>query len=303
MKFGLLLLFLTFSYSAWASPAEEPVETRIPLLEAIDDLVGNRVNNVANNFDSFFATERADDELGRSRLRIRSSYLVQERALPNDDIQVRFNLRLPYLEQRFRYEMEDNAKEKKAKSAVEKAKIQQSRAKRQELDERWLFHGDTGVNVSLKPRALVRGRVRKSKQTGTLIHRFVHEVSFATDRDGFRQRTQLDSDHTFSPDLLFRFTNLVDWRISAKDFGTTHGPGLFQRISDYEAISYGLTMSTIVIHGIWFVNNFSLAPTYRRNLYKDMVYGSVTPGINFPKEWSFRRTPFVLVQLEFLFGS
>ena len=303
MKYGLYLLFLTFSYTAWSSPAEEPEETRITILHAIDDIVGNNINNVANDFDSFFATERADDELGRSRVRIRGSYRIAERALPDDDVQFRFNLRLPYLEQKFRYEMEDTKKEKKAKTKEELAELRKKRAKRNQLDERWLFTGDTGVNVSLQPRALVRGRLRKSTQTGTIINRFVQEISFQTDRDGFRQRTQLDNDHTFSPDLLFRFTNLVDWRISEKDFSTSHGPGLFQRISDYEALSYNFTMSTVVLKGSWFVNNFQLAPTYRRNLYKDMVYGNITPGLDFPKQWSFRRTPFIFFQIEFLFGS
>ena len=126
MKYGLYLLFLTFSYTAWSSPAEEPEETRITILHAIDDIVGNNINNVANDFDSFFATERADDELGRSRVRIRGSYRIAERALPDDDVQFRFNLRLPYLEQKFRYEMEDTKKEKKAKTKEELAELRKN---------------------------------------------------------------------------------------------------------------------------------------------------------------------------------
>lgn len=298
-----MILFI-LSTQVWGSPAEERKESKIPILDKLDNFVGYRVNDIANNFDRFFATERADDELGRSRLRIRGNYRVQERASGEEDVQFRFNLRLPYLEQRVRYELEQ-VKDRAIKDDKEdkEPKADKPKVSKSGLDNRWILTGDTGVNVSLKPTVRVRGRVRKSEQTGTLIHRFVQEITWISSRDGFRDRVTLDTDHSFSEDLLFRFSNTIDWKISKKDFNTSHGPALLQRLSDDDALSYNAGLGTTVIEGIWFLSGYSLSVTYRRNLYKDIAYFDISPGIEFPKVWSFRRTPFIFAQLEFLFGN
>ncbi len=263
------------------------------------------MNHLANDFDSFFATERADDELGRTRLRVRDGYTISERAAANNDVQLRFNLRLPHLEQKFKFNQEAKKKAKHGKKETpeERAKREAEYQKRNRVDERWLFNGDTGVNASIHPSITVRGRIRKSKETGTLIHRFVQEATWISTRDGFRNRTSLSTDHSFDQTHLFRFNNVADWQISKKTFTTGHGPALLHRISDFEAMSYSFTMATVVTGGLWYVTNYQLAPTYRRNLYRELLYLDFTPGLNFPKEWSFRRTPFIFIQLELLFGG
>ncbi len=286
-------------------PAEERQETRIPILDTAEEFFGQRVNHIANDFDSFFATDRADDELGRSRLRLRANYLVEERSLPQEDIQFRFNLRLPHLEKKFKFNIDDkiDSKEGKKETAEEIKKREEEYKKRNRVDERWLFNANANVNASIHPSITLQARIRKSKETGTLIHRFVQEATWVSTRDGFRHRTTLDTDHSFSQTFLFRFGNTVDWRISRKSFTTSHGPSLFQRISDFEAMSYSFSMSTVVLEGIWYVTGFQLAPNYRRNIYKDILYFDFRPGLSFPKQWSFRRTPFIYLGFELLFGG
>lgn len=299
---GFMLVF--FSAGVLAMPAEEREETRIPILDTAEEFFGQRANHVANDLDSFFATERADDELGRSRLRVRYGYTIQERATGRDDMQFRFNLRLPHLEDKFKFDSRDKKKkDSKKETDEERRKREEIYRSRHKVDERFIFNADANVNASIHPSITLRGRLRKSKETGSLIHRFVQEVTWVSTRDGFRQRTQLATDHSFSQQLLFRFNNNVDWRISRKDFRTDHGPSLLQRISDFTALSYAASVSTTVESGIWFVSSYNLATTWRRDVYRKIMFLDVTPGIQFPKGWSFRRTPFLFVQLEMLFGG
>lgn len=297
MRYGLCLLIILFSGPGFAEDKKEE-EYSFPILDRIDDFVGNSVNDVANDFDRFFATERADDELGRSRLRIRESYRVQERTNGVNDVQFRFNLKLPYLQQRIKYQLNQEKKKKPKEKDGRVETVEETR-----VNENWLFNADSGVNASFNPSIRVRGRIRKSKDAGFLIHRFVQEVTWISTSDGFRHLTTLDSDRSISDDLLFRFNNTVDLRITNKDFSTSHGPNLFQRLSDHEALSYNAGLGTTVINGIWFLSGYTVSVNYRRNIYKDIAYVDFQPGLEFPKVWSFRRTPFIFAQLELLFGN
>ena len=299
------MIFLIFPLLAHSSPAEEPKEFRIPILDTAQELFGAHANFAANRLDAFFATERADDEFGRSRVRIRSRYTLRERAKGDQQNQYRINLRLPNLEQRFRYDFDDD--ETKAKKKDEKAKKSEAEAamdsKRDKLTESWIFNADMGVTAAVPPKLTTRARLRRNFVTGTLIHRFVEQLTYVTDERGLEEFMEVNTDHVYSEDLLFRFVNNVTWQIVQKDFRTIHGPTLLHRVTEDDAFNYGVFLSTIVDNGRWFVDYYRFQVNYRRNLYKQWVYFDVVPGIDFPKMWSFRRTPFVIFQLELLFGS
>lgn len=296
--FGIFSLLFSIS-SAWSSPADEPVERRIPILDTAQELLGDKVNLVANRLDLFFANQRADDELGRSLIRLRTDYSIRERALPRRDTQFRFNLKLPSLEERFKLSYFEK---KKDETPQERADREAKIIKKSKLDTDWIFRTDAGLNVSLRPGIFTRARLRKSVYTGTLIHRFVQEIAWYSTR-GFIEQTTLFTDQSINENLLFRFNNTVDWEIIQKKFNTFHGPSLIQKLSDNDAISWNLGLSTVRTNGVFYVTNYTAALNYRRNIYKNWFFFNFVPGIDFPKEWSFRRTPFAVVQLELLFGS
>lgn len=299
----LILLFL--SAGALAMPAEEREETHIRILDTAEEFFGQRVNHLANDFDSFFATERADDEFGRSRVRIRYGYTIQERALGNDDMQLRFNFKLPHLQDRFKFDSTEKKKKKgeKKETPEERAKREEIYQLRHKVDERWIFNADSNVNASIHPSITLRARLRKSKETGIFINRFVQEATWVSTADGFRQRTTFFSDYSINQTLLFRFINDVDWRISRKNFTTDHGPTLLHRLDDFTALSYAATLSTTVSGGLLYVTAYNVAPTWRKDLYRKILYLSISPGIQFPKQWHFRRTPYIFGQIEMLFGG
>jgi hypothetical protein len=312
----LIILYLFIPPLLFASPAEEPEERTIPLFDKAQDLFGTRVNAVANRIDLFFADQRADDELARSRIRVRQSYSVRERALADSDTQFRFNLKLPSLEEKFKVEFlplrkdkkeEKEKKEKKEEDAAEvtlqeKTEEQIKLERKHRLDKDWQFRADMGVNASIPPRIFARGRIRKNWTTGDLIHRFVEEVSWFSDRD-WEENTNFNTDYSFDDETLLRFRNDTDWKITRKNYRTGHGFSLLQQLTEDEGVSYNVGLSTVVERGVWYVNNYRLSTTWRRNLYQQWIYLDLTPGIDFPKNWSFRRTPFIFAQIEALFGD
>jgi hypothetical protein len=309
MRYLFALTLIILSELSYASPAEEPPDTSIPILESAQELFGHRANFAANRLDSFFATERADDEFGRSRLRIRSRYTIQERASADLDNQYRINLKLPHLEEKFRYDYyQDKEEQEKRKKEREEGKSSPELSeaellKKDTLLTGWIFNSDIGVTAAIPPKLTTRARVRKSFVTGTLIHRFVEQLTYVTDESGLTEETTLNSDHIYNQDLIFRFINTKRWQVLKKSINTNHGPTWLHRVTENDAFNYSATLQTVVDNSSWYLFNYQLAVNYRRNLYRQWVYFDITPGINFPKEWSFRRTPFVFMQLEILFGS
>jgi hypothetical protein len=310
MRLLLLTALLALPTLSQASPAEEPEENTIPILESTEQFFGMEANSVANRLDLFFADQRADDELARSRIRVRQTYLTRERAIPVKETRISLNIRLPNLEDRFRFdwfkdedeETKADRKKKKLDKKLSESKKSEIKLSQQELDKQWQFRSTVGASAKIPPTVNFANRLRKNFETGEVINRFVTEVNWFSDRD-WEQNLSLDNDLKLGEEVLFRFRNAADWRITRKEFRTDHGPSLRHRISDHQAMSYAATLRTTVENGTWYVTNYTLSPTYRRNLYHHWIYLDVTPGLDFPKEWSFRRTPFIFMQLEVLFGD
>lgn len=306
MRYVLYLTLILISPFAYSSPAEEPPDERIPILETARELLGSQTNYAANRLDSFFATERADDEFGRSRVRIRSNIEFRERAVSDLKTQYRINLKLPHLEDKFKFSMKKDEKEKKKIEKSPKEVTAAEELKKLEdksLYKGWLFNSDIGVSAAVPPKLITRARVRKNLVTGTLIHRFVEQLTYITDESGLVEETRIDTDQIYSDDLVFRFVNYKRWQVLKKDFNTQHGPTLLQRLTDDDALNYGTTFSTVIHNNAWYVDNYRIAINYRRNLYHQWVYLDIIPGLDFPKVWSFRRTPFIGLQFEILFGQ
>lgn len=298
MRYALAIFLMLFSLPGFSSPAEERPDNRISFLDRAQDFFGARANFTANRLDSFFATERADDEFGRSRIRIRSRFDLRERAKSDLNNQYRINLKLPHLEEKFRWDYYQDKDEKEVTKEDVKQRISESK-----INKGWIFNSDIGVVAALPPKLVTRARVRRNVETGELIHRFSEQLTYITDESGLTEETSVDSDYSFNDDLLLRFVNYKQWQVLKKDFRTNHGPTLLHRVSEDDAFNYGVTMSTTIDNGRWFVDNYRLSLDYRRNLYQQWIYLDVIPGIDFPKVWSFRRTPFISFQLEVLFGS
>lgn len=301
MRPVLIFYFILLALDALASPAEEPPDSTIPLLEKAQELLGAKANFVANRIDSFFATERADDEFGRSRIRIRSQFFIREQQESDLETQYRINLKIPHLEKKFNFE-QFQTKKKKVKD-VKDLNLEEVQLKQNQVRPGWIFNSDIGVGASIPPKLITRARVRRNFQAGRFIHHFSEQLIYTTDENGLIDDTTIDSDFVFSSDVIFRFLNFKRWEVSKKNFFTNHGPTLIHQFSENDAFNYGLTMRSLINESVWFVDNYRLAVNYRRNLYRQWVYLDIVPGIDFPKELSFRRNPFINFQLELLFGT
>ncbi|MFA5583340.1 MAG: hypothetical protein WDA09_03920 [Bacteriovoracaceae bacterium] len=279
--------------------AEEETSDNFHLLDKTHYLLKNNLDYLANRVDSFFATERADDEFGRSTLRIRTNYELRELARGESDINYRINFKIPSLNRRIK-ESTDKLFPNKKDSEDSSSQSQIPTESRRD----WYFNADVGVNASIPPKAVLRTRLRKNFLFEKWSHRFSEEVTYVTEEDGLTEETILTSDFSISTNLLLRITNSKEWKVLSKQFRTNHGPNLIHQVTERDALSYSLIAQSIIEEeGPWILSNYRLSTRYRRDLYRHWIYLDTITGLDFPKEYSFRRNPFVIFQLEVLFGS
>lgn len=270
------------------------------LLTNTHKAVTSSLMGLANQLDSFFGDKRADDEFNRSSIRLSYDYRVRMEKKPEDNTQFRFNLRLPNLEEKFRFSVKKNEAEKLPPDPNAPVGLPPKPEETQEL-EPWRFRMDSGINVSYPPIVFARARLRKNWTIPFFIQRFTEEFGWVSDQ-GFIQATTLFYDHQLTENLLFRLFNEENWLLTDKEFTTSHGPSILHNVSDNDALSYNARVQTTV-DGPWYVNNYHLGIVYRRNLHQQWLYGEVGPGIDFPKAESFRRAPSILFRIESLFGQ
>jgi hypothetical protein len=288
-------------------------------LDNTHSLLSDNIIGLANRMDSFFGDQRADDELNRSGLRLSYGQKIMTKNKSDEDVVVRFNLRLPKLEEKFKIDFKRSRKkdkivDDKLKEIIAEAKaagrplsekeIAEEKVRLQTLEyEPWRFRTDVGVTASIPPRAFVRARLRKNWQLLKFIPRFVEELGYFTD-EGLIERTNLDVDRTIKKGrVLLRFENGKEWIISDKRLVTAHGPVLLYNTTDNDAYAYSAKVfSEFYERGPYYLSNYQLAINYRRNLRGHWLYGDVIPAIDFPKFESFSSVYSVTLRIEALFG-
>jgi hypothetical protein len=292
----LLIIFSLLGAKVIGSPVYDRDDVRESILDSTKSTLTNSINTLANRIDSFFATERADDELGRSRIRISQTYNLREREMPVTQTRYRFNLKLPNLEAQFKLDpkSKDKNRLKGEKNKNELIKINNN-------PTGWILNADAGVSIAIPPRLNLRTRLRNNFYLGPIAHRFAESLSYTTDEIGLEEETNLQSDLRLSDILLFRFNNIKTWNLQNEIFTTSHGPSLIQSLGNKEAMSYNFSINNEVIEKVFFTSSYTFSVNYRKNVYNEWIYFDFIPGIDFPKKWSFRRTPFINTRLEVLF--
>jgi len=293
-------IIFTIIFTLNSAFAEDEKYAHYRLLDKTRDLLSNNLDYLANRVDTFFATERADDEFGRSTLRIRSLYHIREQEKGDSEINYRLNFRIPSLEKRIKEGAEKIFRSDDPKEAPVSSDTPIPARSRRD----WYFNADLGINASIPPKAVIRGRLRKNIIFTNWTHRFLEEVTYITEEDGLREETSFTSDYSLTANLLFRVINSKTWKVLSRQLATQHGPQLIHQLTERDGMSYSATAHSIIEEeGPWILDNYRVIVRYRRDLYERWIYFDINTGLDFPKKYSFRRNPFVTFQLEALFGS
>ncbi len=313
-----LLILLTLIFNTFLSLAAESEEKKIKktnsnnpigsIADSTHNVVTNQVFWLANQVDDFFGGTRTDDEQNRSTMRLFAQRNKRDSREPEDEINIRLNLKFPTLEKKLKdaidfSEDEAPAQAKPASQFSPKEKVKQRVIDFRRLSKDWIFSTDSSVRLKFPLQFVQRFRVRRNfYENEKWVMRFAEEITWFS-RDGWQEFSELYWDRKISPTYLFRFYNSKTLTEARNVFSTSHGPSLYHTIDDRRALSYDFRL-TYQDYGTghYSLDNNSLSMTYRQKVYKQWLFFEIRPSIEFPRTSHFKKEHVLFVKLEGVFG-
>lgn len=157
------------------------------------------------------------------------------------------------------------------------------------------------IKVTLRPGIEARYRYSYPLTTQTVAH-FTQKLYQKEKVTG--ESSQLDLDHSITPEFLLRWTNFVKWETDIDAFKMGTGLTLYQYISPKQAINYKASISG-PDKPYHYIENSHLSITYRQNILRKWLFYEVTPEINWDKtvDTERKKEATITLRLEVLFKN
>lgn len=279
------------------------------IADTTHQVVTNQVFWLANQVDDFFGGTRTDDEQNRSTMRLFAQRNKRDSTGPQDEVNIRLNLKFPALEQKIKdtFDFTDDepapAQVKTDNKLTPQEKIKQRVIDFRRLTKDWIFSTDSSLRLKLPLQFVQRFRVRRNfYENDKWVMRFAEEITWFS-RDGWQEFSELYWDRKINESYLFRFYNSKTLTEARNVFSTSHGPSLYHTINDRKALSYDFRLS-FQDYGLghFSLDNHSLSITYREKIYKNWLFFEIRPSIEFPRTSHFKKEHSLFVKLEGVFG-
>ena len=289
-------LLLSLSHFTWAqnTPASPP-----DIIPAWKSRLDNRINSLANSLDSYFGDIRADDESHHSTVRISPGETIGEFNSPQSAVDIRANLRMTNLEKLGRdlerniFGSNENHDEQEGETEAQK-----------KYDEQWGWHRtiESRLIGAAPPAYGSLIRWRKNFQEDQIIHRYWASIGWLSNTL-WEDNMNFSSDFEMSKSLLFRWFNQWTWNMSSSLQSTSHGPSIYDSISDRLKISYDFRINMAIENHAWVLDNYILSATLRRQMNRKWIFLEATPSISFGRIYGFDRDLAIFARVEFVFGG
>lgn len=289
-------------------PGDDPT-----MVDEVQETLSQKILGSAAWVDSFFSDSRYENDVNKTRLKLKGSFKVQEYKDPKADINLDLRLRLPVFEKRFQLiisgdpDDEDDLNDSAEGDA--RNKFQGTDKKNLTAALRYYFLDSEMHNVSLDGGA--RWRDNGVAVFGQTRYRFYYDfdpwairlqerVRLYSDT-GPESATTLDFERPLTRDLFFRTSGEVEW--FNQDDGVYY---------NFKGILYQVLDKKQSLEYKW-ENYFQTSPCnrldmirfkvkYRRQIWRKWLFAEVEPELAFPDEHDFKPVPGVVFRLEVNLG-
>lgn len=300
MRLAFFLFFLVLQ----GSLAEESKTA----IDSAHDRVSSTILLISNRIDSFFGSQRGDDEANGSRLRVFYDHTFVQDKKWQRKTDIRFTLRLPQLENLFKLSFSrsggnDTSKNNEVSQEQDKQNEATKRAKVLLIQSKnWHFNTNAGLRIDIPFNPFARARLRRTFTLFDVLEFNPTQEATWFLEEGFGLNFSHDIDYVISSTLLFRIVNSFFWRDETDNVTSSHGPVLFHQLTKRRALSYSL-QAVGINKPTFHINNYIASINYRQLLHKDWLFLQVTPSLSFPETRQWKEEYALFVRLEAVFGS
>ncbi len=291
-----------------------------PSLADIHEYLSQDIVGISESIDTFFVNDRIIDGRNRTHLRVLSALNTVEREGSRGDVDFRLRFRLPRLEEKIQFEvnnLDNNISgdtDVSTTSATKNTAAQLApQGQRQNTTAGLSFFKDViGVRSKLTTGFIFRDaapygnwRLSKNIQFTEKDNLMLINDVFGDTEDRTGHRATIYYDHNFSQNTMFRFSNESVYRNEFHTFNTVHGVTLFQVFNDRNSIAHTASIASQnpqYSHS-FFLSSYDIYSTYRYRIYKKHAFFDVIPGLSFPKNYAFESNWSIIFRLEIIFGS
>lgn len=128
---------------------------------------------------------------------------------------------------------------------------------------------------------------------------------YQTGDDGFGSRTTFEPEYLISDNWLLRNYTVFELNQSILGLEWQTNFSLYQDLGRHRAIAYEAGVYAETGREVQYIN-YGVTVTYRQRMFRDWLYGEVTVGVAYPREfpeWDRRGDPLVGFGVEFFFGA
>lgn len=293
---------------------QEVLEKPVAVADAAHGRISERVLSTGRWIDSFFADPRVENEVGKTRVKIRFSLFAEEEATTEYDVQANVRLDLPILEGRLHLLLAGDPEDDDDFQAItgrEGVPPELTAAdERISASLRYYLVRTLYQNISLRsgvrlrsgtPTLFLEPRYRHSVPLDQWVFRFTQRFIGFTDGT-IGARTTLDLERQLRPPLFFRTTANGSWFSDEEGYFYSLGFSLFQPLNTRTVLVYSLENSfqTQPTHRL---QEVVLSTRFRQQIWREWFYYEIAPQLSFPHEDDYTVTPGIFLRMEMLFGD
>lgn len=272
--------------------------------------LSRNILTLSNTIDEFFSNTDSQKTINKSKLKITFDTYIRESAGPYVIPDLNYRLVLPNTQNKLRLVFESDSESEKESTDSSKEILEKKNADDTNNIAAGLsyiveksgikFSSTSGVIVKVPVDVFIKLGAKKTIEFSRWILKIDEEIKWINN-SGLTSNLDLNFDRSLSRRTLLRFMNNFFWNDQDYVIRFENGPSMFYQISETKALSYHAHIISIN-EPSFLLTNYILKLTYRQSLYKDWIFGSLTPFINFPRENNFHRVPGAVLSLQAIFG-
>lgn len=309
----IIFLGLTLCFIQARADTDSQEKDELPSIKALErfdsprNIISNQVVRFADWVDTFFAGDRAYDELQGSYIKL---YLLQtnlDHEKPAYDTKLKAKLVFPKTQKRLKLlierdeEEDEDLEQQSIAEAVEENDTSIGLRFIQKESKLWRVHTDALLRYRSGIETVARLRLRRRFVNGPWIYRFSENI-FWNSTDGAGETTRMDVDHTLSDKFLLRSSTHATWENKNGYFNYGQDFLLFQNISKRKALTYWTGIRAVTDRKPH-TTNYILSVRYREQVHKGWLFYEVSPQINYPIEEDHKPVKSISLKLEIVFSE